>query len=105
MLSTIHQTPQTSTESRVVNVHNGDNHKPIQLFDEIVFVWQPWRTITPSYYLPRRGAPTSIETFAGFQKQPPNTNINLVPTNLKMERLQLFNRLEQLRHIDQKLSN
>ncbi len=42
MFCTIHQTPQTSTQSKVVSVHNGDNHEPIQPFDEIVSVRQPW---------------------------------------------------------------
>jgi hypothetical protein len=85
MLSTTHQIPQTSTQSKVVNVHNGNNHEPIKLFDEIVFVRQLWRSITPSYYLPRKGAPTSIITSTDFKNQPSNTNINLVSTNLEME--------------------
>jgi hypothetical protein len=42
MFFTIHQTPQTSTQSRVVSVHNGDNHELVQLFDKIIFVQQPW---------------------------------------------------------------
>ncbi len=42
-LLTIHQeTPRTTTQPRVVNIHNGDNHEPIQPFDEVVFVQQPW---------------------------------------------------------------
>jgi len=105
VLSTTHQTPQISTQPRVVSVHNGDNHEPIQLFDEVISIWQPWRSITPSYYLPRKGTPTSIVTFAGFQNQPSNTNINLVPINLKMEWLHLLNRLEQLHHINLRPSN
>jgi hypothetical protein len=37
-LSTIHQeTPRTTTQPRVVNVHNGDNHEPIQPFDEVIY--------------------------------------------------------------------
>jgi len=51
------------------------------------------------------GAPTPIAIFVGFQKQPPNTIINLVPINLKMEQLQLLNKLEQLYRIDQRPSN
>jgi hypothetical protein len=66
MLSTTHQTPQTSTQPKVMSVHNG---APIQLFDEVVSIRQPWRSITPSYYLPRKGTPTSIVTFVGFQNQ------------------------------------
>jgi hypothetical protein len=38
-LSTTHQeTPRIRTQLKVVNVHNGDNHEPIQLFDEVVCV-------------------------------------------------------------------
>ncbi len=40
-----------------------------------------------------------------FQNQPLTTNINLVPTNSKMEWFQLLKNLEKLRHINQKLSN
>jgi hypothetical protein len=28
--------PQISTQQRAVNVQNGDNHEPVQLFDEVV---------------------------------------------------------------------
>ncbi len=38
VLSTSHQTPQTSTQLKVMNVHNGDNHEPIQLFDEVISI-------------------------------------------------------------------
>jgi hypothetical protein len=37
---------------------------------------------------------TPIATSDGFQNQPLITNINLVPTNLEVEWLQLLNRLE-----------
>jgi hypothetical protein len=87
-LSTIHQTTQTSTQPKVVNVHNGENHGPIQPFDEVVFTQQPWRFATHGYYLPGTSAPIRIRTFASFQNQPLNTNINLVPINLELERFQ-----------------
>jgi hypothetical protein len=51
VFSTIHQTPQTSTQPKVVNVPNGDNHEPIQLFDKIVFVQQRRQFATLGYYL------------------------------------------------------
>jgi hypothetical protein len=105
VFSTTHQTPQTSTQLKVVNVHNGDNHELIQPFDEVVYVRQPWQSTTLGYYLPRRGTPTLIITSISFQNQPPNTNINLVPTNLEMEQLHLLNKLEHLHHINQKPSN
>jgi hypothetical protein len=38
VLYTTHQTPQTSTQLRVMNVHNGGNHEPIQPFDEVVSI-------------------------------------------------------------------
>jgi hypothetical protein len=38
VLSTTHQTPQTSTQLKVMNAHNGDNHEPIHSFDEVVYV-------------------------------------------------------------------
>ncbi len=42
MLSTIHrETPQTITQPKIVNVHNDDNHEPIQPFDEVIYVRQP----------------------------------------------------------------
>jgi hypothetical protein len=37
----------------VVNAHNDDNHKLIQLFDEVIFVQQPWQPTTPGYNLPK----------------------------------------------------
>ncbi len=77
-----------------MNVHNDDNHEPVQLFDKVVSIQQPWRSVTPSYNLPKTDASTTITTFVGFQKQPSHTNIHLVPINLEMERLHLFNRLE-----------
>jgi hypothetical protein len=57
------------------------------------------------YNLPINDASTPIVTFVGFHKHPPNTNINLVFLNLKMERLHLFNRLGQLHDIDRRLFN
>lgn len=53
VFSTIHQTPQTSIQPKVVSVQNGDNHEPIQLFDKVVFVQQPWQFATLGYYLPK----------------------------------------------------
>ncbi len=88
-----------------MNVHNDDNHKPIQLFDEIVSVQQPCRFATLGYNLPITNPSTPITTFVGFQNQPSHTNIHLVSINLKMERLHLFNRLEQLHLLDQIPSN
>jgi len=54
----------------VVNVHNGDNHEPIQPFDEVIYVQQPWRFASPSYNLPKTNASTSITTSASFLNQP-----------------------------------
>jgi hypothetical protein len=68
-----------------MNVYRDDNHEPIQPFDEIVSERQPWRSATPCYNSPRISASTPIATSIGFQTQPPNTNINLVPFNSKME--------------------
>jgi hypothetical protein len=68
-----------------VNVHHDDNHEFIQPFDEIVSIKQPWQSATPSYYLPISGAPTPIVIYVGFQNQPLTTNVNLVPTNLKVQ--------------------
>jgi len=79
-ISTTHQkTPQTITQSKVVSVHNDDNHEHVQPLDEVIFVQQPWRSITPCYNLPKIGASTPITTFVGFQNQPSHTNIHLVP--------------------------
>ncbi len=69
----------------MVNVHNDDNHEPIQMFDEVISVQQPWRSTTPCYNLPKIDAFTSITTSIGFQNQPSHTNIHLVPTNSEME--------------------
>jgi hypothetical protein len=42
MLSTIHKkTAQTTTQPKVVNVHNGENHELVQSFHEVVFIQQP----------------------------------------------------------------
>jgi hypothetical protein len=42
-LSAIHQkTPRRITQTKVVNVYKSDNHEPIQLFDEVIFIRQPW---------------------------------------------------------------
>jgi len=57
------------------------------------------------YNLSKTVASTPITTSASFQNHPPNINISLVPTNLEMEQLHPLNRLEQLRHIDQRSSN
>jgi len=105
-LSTTHQeTPRTITQPRVLNVHNDDTHEHVQLFDEVIFVQQPWRSATPSYNLPKIDASPPITTFVGFQNQPSHTNIHLVPTNLEMEQLHLFNGLEKLRQVDWRPSN
>jgi hypothetical protein len=95
MLSTTHQkTPWTITQPRAVSVYHDDNHELVQLFDEVVFVQQPWWSTTPRYNLSKSNASTPIVTFVGFQNHPPNTNINLIPTNSEMEWLHLFNKLE-----------
>jgi len=67
MFFTIHQTPQTSTQLRVMNVHNDGNHEPIQPFDEVVSIQQPWQSTIQGYYLPRKGSLTLIATSIGFQ--------------------------------------
>ncbi len=103
-LATHQETPRTTTQPRVVIiVYHDDNHEPIQPFDEVVSIQQPWSFVTPSYNLRITGASTPI-TFVVFQNQPPYINIHLIPTNSDMEQLHLLNRLEQLRHIDQKSS-
>jgi hypothetical protein len=56
-----------TTQLRVVSVHNDDNHEPIQPFDEVVSIQQPWRSITLGYNLPKIDAYTPITTFASFQ--------------------------------------
>jgi hypothetical protein len=76
-----------------MNVYH-DNHEPIQPFDKVVSAWQPQRSTTPGYNLPKTSAFTPIVTSFGFQNHPPNIDINLVPTNLKMERFHLLNKLE-----------
>ncbi len=68
-----------------MNVYHDDNHEHVHPFDEIVSAQQPWRFVNPCYNLPRTSASTLIVTYASFQNYPPNTNINLVPTNLEME--------------------
>jgi hypothetical protein len=88
-----------------MNVYNGDNHEPFQLFDEVVSIRQPWRSATPGYNLPIIDASTPINMFTGFQNQPRHTNIHLVPINSEMVRLHLLNMLEQLCHIDRRPSN
>jgi hypothetical protein len=77
-----------------MNVYHDDSHEPIQPFDEIVSVWQPWQFVTQGNNLPKTDASTQITTSVGFQNQPPYTNIHLVPTNSKMEWLYLLKRLE-----------
>jgi hypothetical protein len=37
LLPTHQVTPQTSTQFRVMNVHNGDNHELVQQIDEVIF--------------------------------------------------------------------
>jgi hypothetical protein len=88
-----------------MNVYHDDNHEHVQLFDEIVYVQQPWQSTTLSYNLPITDASTPISISANFQNQSPHSNINWLLTNLEMERLHLFSRLEQLHHIDQRSSN
>ncbi len=68
-----------------MNVYHDDNHEPIQPFDEVVFVLQPWQFVTSGNNLPKIDAFPPITTFVSFQNQPPYTNIHLVPTNSKME--------------------
>ncbi len=74
-----------------MSIHSGDNNELVQPFNEVVSTRQPWQFATSSYNSPIIGAPTLIATFVGFQNQPPNANINLVPTNSEVERLQLLN--------------
>jgi len=80
-------------------------HELVQLFDETISTQQLWQFATLGYHLPKTHAPTPIATFIGFENQPPNIDINLVPTNLEMECFQLLKRLEQLCHIYQRPSN
>jgi len=82
-----------------VNVHNDEHHEPVQLFDEVVFIQQTWQSATPSYNLLKIGAFTLITTSTSFQTNH-HINVHLIPTNLEMERFHLFNRLEQLRHVN-----
>jgi hypothetical protein len=77
-----------------MNLYYDDNHELVQLFDEIVSAQQPRWYATPCYNLPITSAFTPIATSIGFQNHPPSININLVPTNLKMEQLHLLNKLE-----------
>ncbi len=83
-----------------MNVYHDDNREPIQSFDEVVSTQQPWWFATLNYNLPITNGSTPITTVASFQNQPLHTNINLVPTNSELEWLHLFNKLEQLRHIN-----
>jgi hypothetical protein len=104
MLSTTHKkTPQIITQPRAMTVYHDDNHEPIQPFDEVVYVRQPWWSATPCYNLPRTNASTPIITSISFQNQWPHIKINLVPNNVKMEWFHLLNRLEQFCDIDWKL--
>jgi len=77
-----------------VNVYYDGNHEHVWPFDEVVFAQQQWQSTTPCYNLPRIGAFTPIVTLVGFQNHLANININLVPTNSKMEQLHLLNKLE-----------
>ncbi len=101
--TTQQKTPRTITQPKVVNVRNDDNRKLVQPFDEVVYVQQQWRFTTLGYNLLKSGASTLITTLPGFENQPSHTNIHLVPTNLEMEQLHLFNRLEQLCHVNRNL--
>jgi hypothetical protein len=51
-----------------VNVHNGDNHEPIQQFDEGVSIQQQWRSTTLIYFISIIGVPTLISNFCWFTK-------------------------------------
>ncbi len=43
VLSTTHQeTPRTTTQPRVMNIYNGDNHELVQSFDEVISIRKPW---------------------------------------------------------------
>ncbi len=53
----------------MVNVHNDDNHEPIQSFHEVVSIQQPWRSATLGYNLPKIGVFTPIITSPSFQNQ------------------------------------
>jgi hypothetical protein len=83
-----------------MSVFHDDNHEHVQSFDEVVFIWQPWGFATRGYNLFKISAYTRIALNTSFQNHPPNTNINLVPTDSMMEWFHLLNRLEQLHHID-----
>jgi hypothetical protein len=85
VLYTTHQTPQTSTQSKVVNVHNVGNHEPIEPFDKVVSIRQPRRSTTLYYYIPKRGSPRLVTTSIVFKTNHQTPRINLVPTNLEME--------------------
>jgi hypothetical protein len=50
-----------------MNVYHDDNHEPIQPFDEVFYVRQPWRSATLGDNLLRTDASTVITTFASFQ--------------------------------------
>jgi hypothetical protein len=89
-----------TTQPWAMNVYHDDNRELVQPFDEVVSAQQPWQSTTPCYNLLRTDAFTPIITSVDFQNQPLHTNINLVPTNSKMEQLHLFNRFKQLCHID-----
>jgi len=88
-----------------MSIHNDDNDEHFQLFNEVVYVWQPWWSTTPNQNLPITNASTPIITSVGYQNQPSHTNIHLVLANLEMEQLHLFNKLEQLRHVNRRPSN
>jgi hypothetical protein len=77
--------------------------------------WQSWTCSTiwwncvctttmvicnPMLLLPKTCAPIPITRWVGFQNQQPTPNVDLVATNSKMEWIQLFNRSEQLCHIN-----
>jgi hypothetical protein len=103
MLSTTHQTtPQTSTQLWILSVQHDDNHEHVQLFDEVVFAWQPWWSTTQGNCLPRTNASTSITKSTSFENQPLNINMNLVPIKSEIEQIQLLNKLEQFHHIKQR---
>jgi hypothetical protein len=102
-LNSHQMTPQTSTQQRAMNIHNGGNNEHVQQFDEVVLGQQQWQFVTFGYFIPKTNVPTPTIIFVGLQNNQPNPNIDLVTIGLEMERIQFTNKLEQLHHINRKL--
>jgi hypothetical protein len=84
-LNSHQMTPQTSTQQRAMNIHNGGKNECVQQFDEVVSARQQWQFVTSHYFIPKTSVPTPIIIFVGLQNHQPNPNINLVTINLEME--------------------